>query len=120
MLVSNDSEATLLLGSVRIGRDHLAERPGRQRPPGDRVDRRLEEVDRAVGEEHVRPAGVQAPVVLDVGLGVVDRADAVLQPAGPMIWVQHSSGEGLNWSVPPSIGDVLPSQPSIERATQVT
>ena len=80
----------------------------------------LEKVDRAVGEEEVGATGVAAPVIFDVRLGVVDRPRAILQAGGPRTWVQHSSGEGLNTSVPPSIGDVLPSQPSIDRATQVT
>jgi hypothetical protein len=31
-----------------------------------------------------------------MGLGVVDRPETVLYPTGPMTWVQHSSGEGLN------------------------
>ena len=36
-------------------------------------------------------------------------------PAGPRTWVQHSSGEGLNWSVPPSIERRL-AEPAVDRA----
>src|SRR4051812_37265562 len=69
--------------SIRIGRDDLTERPRGHGSPRDGIDRGLEEVDRAVGEEHVRPAGMHAPVVLDVGQGIVDGAWAVLEAGRP-------------------------------------
>ena len=108
-------------GSVGVGADDLAHRPRRQGPIGDRVDGVLEEVDRPVGEEEVDAAGVAAPVVLDVRLGVVGRARCRLPgrpDRGPASSTPRASG--LNWSVPPSTSEVLPSQPPIERAVQVT
>src|SRR3954454_1678922 len=45
---------------ITIGRDHLSLRPGPERPPGLHVDGVLDEPRRAVAEEDVDPAGVEA------------------------------------------------------------
>src|SRR3954451_1219963 len=46
--------------SIAIGRDDLTLRPRPERPPGLHVDRVLHELHRAVAEEDVDPAGVEA------------------------------------------------------------
>ena len=56
---------------VGVGADDFAARPGGQGPPGRRVDGILDELDRAVEERHVHPAGV-------VRAGADDRVDGVL------------------------------------------
>src|SRR6516162_9700531 len=53
--------------SIGVGLDDLAAADGLEAPPGGRVDRALEEVDAAVGEQHVQPAGVEAAHVVGVG-----------------------------------------------------
>ena len=90
-------------------------RPGRQGPPGGRVDRALEELDRAVGEEEVGAAGVAAPVVLDVGLGVVDRPGAVLQPGRAEDLGPAFLGRGVELVGPPLDRRGL-AEPAVDRA----
>src|SRR5215210_7673356 len=48
-------------GSIVIGADHLTAIARAQRPPGLEVDRVLDEPDRAVAEECIDAAGVEAP-----------------------------------------------------------
>src|SRR5271157_698111 len=108
-------ETLFFLCSVRIGRDDLAESPGGQSLPGNRVDGRLEEMDRAVGEEHVRPARVPAPVVFDMGLGVVDRADTVFQSARAHDLGPALLGRGVEL-IGPSLDQRRLAGPAVDRS----
>src|SRR5437879_4995418 len=58
-------------GSELIRRENLAPRPRGEEAEDVRVDRLLDESDRAVAEEEVASAGVEAPIVVGAGPLVV-------------------------------------------------
>src|SRR5271166_7076056 len=72
-------------------------------------------MDRAVGEEHVRPARVPAPVVLDVGLGVVDRARWVFQSARSHDLGPALLGRGVEL-IGPSLDQRRLAEPAVDRS----
>ena len=73
---------------------------------------------RAVGEEHVRPARVHVPVVLDMGLGVVDRPDFVFQSARAHDLGPALLGRGVEL-IGPSLDQRRLAQPAIDRSGHV-
>ena len=84
------------------------------------VDGRLEEVDRAVGEQEVDAARVHAPVVLDMRLRIIGRTEAILQSRRAQDLGPALLGRRVELVRPSLRGGVTPSQPLIERAVQVT
>ncbi len=68
--------------SVRAGRDDLAKGASRQGAIGLRLDTVLDKVDGTIAEQEVHASRVVAPVILDVGFGMVRGPRAVAQADG--------------------------------------
>ena len=61
---------------ILVGPDHFAARPGRQGGEGRWVDGLLHEADRAVAEQEIAPARVQAPIAARARLAIVGDLDS--------------------------------------------
>src|SRR5690349_13920605 len=77
----------MTLGSIRIRREDLAAGPGAERLEDPEADLLLDEMDAAVGEQEIRAARVQRPVLVGVsqargGIGAVPFA-GVREGEGP-------------------------------------
>src|SRR4051812_6291750 len=68
-------------GSICVGGDHLAARLGAQVPVDLEANRFLEELDRTVAEDEMRPTGVLATEAELAGVQRIDRGVRVADPA---------------------------------------